>query len=301
MRDPETGALDAAGDPGAGGRRCWSERFGRPRRWRDWLAGTWRRDVLTGSGVIDSREGARRSRHGRAPLRTNVGRRRRASALRPASRRPAPTVGPRPEIGPWPLLRARSATSRERVTSLRRPSRISLSISRRAFSDSVSSSDCFASTGISTRAAISNASSASSPSSASLPTASSRRSTPPSPGRGRCRARGRRHRPARSPPAGTRALDPRGHPEALVALDEDVHAAVLELLQHLFDDRRAADRAGAAVGPQHDPKVTSSSRQCRIIALYRSSKMWSGICSVGNSTSGSSKIGIGERCPGTRG
>ena len=49
--------------------------------------------------------------------------------------------------------------SRERVTCAPSSSRISVSICRRAVSDSVSSSDCFCSTGISTRDAISNASS----------------------------------------------------------------------------------------------------------------------------------------------
>ncbi len=42
--------------------------------------------------------------------------------------------------------------------------------------------------------------------------------------------------------------------EALVAFHEDVHAAVLELLEHLLDDRGAADRAGAVVGAEDDPE-----------------------------------------------
>ena len=39
-----------------------------------------------------------------------------------------------------------------------------------------------------------------------------------------------------------------------LAADDDVHAAVVEALQHLLDPRGAADRAGAVVVAQDDPE-----------------------------------------------
>ena len=56
-------------------------------------------------------------------------------------------------------------------------------------------------------------------------------------------------------------------PERGAAAHEDVHAAVLHLLQHLGDARRAADLLQAVVGQPHDPELAPSSRHSAIIVL----------------------------------